>query len=80
MKAELMRLTLWLTLRLTFLGCSEDLNNEGLELLLALLTVAELQPFMIEKGATCEFLEELQEYVNDCELGNNTAMVNGQLT
>ena len=58
-------------------ACSEDLNNEGLELLLALLTVAELQPFMIEKGATREFLEELQEYVNDCELGNNTAMVNG---
>jgi hypothetical protein len=61
-------------------ACSENLNNEGLELLLALLTVKELQPFIVEKGATPEFLVELQEYVNDCELGSNTNMVASQLT
>lgn len=61
-------------------ACSENLNNEGLELLLALLTVKELQPFIVEKGATREFLVKLQEYVNDCELGSNTNMVASQLT
>ena len=40
-------------------ACSENLNNEGLELLLALITVKELQPFIVEKGATTEFLTEL---------------------
>jgi hypothetical protein len=61
-------------------ACSEDLNSEALDLLLNLMTISDLRDFIVSKGANVEFLTQLQEYVQECDLGNNTKTVNGQLT
>ena len=61
-------------------SCSEQLNEESFDLCMNLLTLRELQPLFIQSGANLEFLKNLKQTVEDCELGSNHKMLVGQLT
>ena len=61
-------------------SCSEQLNDESLKLCLNLMTISDIQPIFVKSGATIQYLTQLKQTIEDCELGSDTKLLAGQIT